>query len=642
MSVKVRCTGCEKVLTAPDTARGKAIRCPTCETKVRVPAASGEKPKKKVAQVDSEDALATLDLRQAEDHEARICAKCGFDMSSLDEEETECPKCGFDSSVGGLGERAQKRRLKGPDPDKFYSSLWKPNWKFVLKNQGLAWRTMIYIAIASCLMFLSTFLYLYIPMWPPRLFFGLCAFISGMMIPGWLWFMDQEIIVATLTKKDKLKRINFDFFLCSALGVKFLAWNAVFALPVVILPAIIGAVLTGSMGYPSYVLPILIGLAYLPVLAMMPICMGHFVMPVQAPGWMVWKVAPAWFRTLKPTILWLVLTMALHLPVVGCLATAAILYGPQMSQAVSQMEENSAIARVKIAKENAGKKDLEQIEKDPLVNREYHKPQYSVFIVPGILWGVACLLIGFPAMYSCRVNGQFVYYFRESLDLIALAKEYKYVSKAKPEDEEEKPKTNAQVLVDAFAVFAISVIIGLAIGMVSGSLGEAGIMVGLLNGVFTGMRLAYLNGSSMITKAAWAESVGWGIWVALFPISFGVLILLGFIVAFIPALGLVALGAMPLVLVGAIGMLVYASKHWMEARTGCFVCLLSMGASFIATILMVAGLISYSMLTGLPPDAAAEQAAPAAADPGGAAMPDGMPAGGPAIPADPGAMPANP
>ena len=38
MAVKVRCTGCQKVLNAPDQARGKAIKCPNCDTRITVPA----------------------------------------------------------------------------------------------------------------------------------------------------------------------------------------------------------------------------------------------------------------------------------------------------------------------------------------------------------------------------------------------------------------------------------------------------------------------------------------------------------------------------------------------------------------------------------------------------------------------------
>src|SRR5690348_3791792 len=38
MPVKVRCSGCQKVLNAPERARGKAIKCPDCATVIKVPA----------------------------------------------------------------------------------------------------------------------------------------------------------------------------------------------------------------------------------------------------------------------------------------------------------------------------------------------------------------------------------------------------------------------------------------------------------------------------------------------------------------------------------------------------------------------------------------------------------------------------
>jgi len=54
----------------------------------------------------------------------------------------------------------------------------------------------------------------------------------------WLtWFLHCTIINATLDKKDKLKRVNFDFFLCAALGIKVFAWQFAFA-----------QVVTGSIG----------------------------------------------------------------------------------------------------------------------------------------------------------------------------------------------------------------------------------------------------------------------------------------------------------------------------------------------------------------------------------------------------------
>ncbi|MDX1969518.1 MAG: hypothetical protein SFV23_20255 [Planctomycetaceae bacterium] len=565
MSVKVRCTGCDKVLTAPDSARGKAIKCPACDTKVRVPAGE-EKPKKKRAEepADSEDALATLDLRNVEDHEARICGKCGYDMQHMDEEETECPKCGYDSSRGGLGEKAQKKRLKGPDPDKFYSGLWKANWKFVIKNQGLAWRTIAYVIVASMLMFLCAFLYLYVPQWPPRIFFAMCGFVSAMMIPGWLWFLDEQVVTATLQKKDVLKRVNFDFFLCSALGMKFIAWNVVFALPIVLIPALVGYAMNevGGLPWQLAAIPILVG--YLPVFAMLPICVGHFVMPVPTPGWLVWKVFPAWLRTLKPTLIWLMLTLGLCTPSIGCLAAAGAVYGSAMSTAVSQMDENCAISRAKLAKERASKKDQAKLAGNPLVDKQLHKIDYSAFIVPSILWTLACLFLGFPAVYSSRLNGQFVYFFRDSLDLIALAKEYKYVAKPqKDEDEEIKPKTLVQVAVESVVTTFICLLVGGIGGMLYGSLNDdVGIGLGIVSGAFYGCSFAMTIGRIMLLSASFKENVGWGLIVLLLPF----------------------------------GDVAYVATHWEDGAPGCLVTVVGGFMFTFIIILAIAGVVTFASL----------------------------------------------
>jgi hypothetical protein len=592
MAVKVRCPGCQKVLSAPDEARGKAINCPNCETRVPIPAAASggakAKPVKKAAKpADSESALATLDLRNAEDDEARICPKCGYDMQHQDEEETECPKCGFDTSAGGLGEKARKRAMKGPDPDKFYASLWKANWKFVFKNQGMAWRTVAYVLIASLITFLCGFLYLYIPMWPPRLFMGLCTVVAAMMIPGWLWFLDEQIIVATLTKKDKLKRINFDFFLCSALGIKWVAWHVVFASLVLLIPALIGLMLTRFGGLPDFAFWICVGLGYIPVLAMMPIVLGHMVMPIQAPGWQVWKVFPAWLRTLKPTLLWTTLTLVTHLPVIGCLAAIGIVSGNDIVTIARQLDENSATHRAKVAAENAPKKQkAEQVLKpDPVATREYHKISYMPLILPFGLWVLGCLFLGFPAVYACRVNGQFVYYFREQLDLQALAKEYKYIAKVRPdEDEDIKPKSMQQVLVEAAILTGVCTVICAVGGMIFGSLSQGGSMVGgLLVGLFYGPLLTIGIGHLMIMSEAFKENVGWGLacW------FFGA-----------PADG------------------IFVATHWEEGRGGCLVSVFGLLLFTMGIVMLIAGVLTFASL-GMPmPGGNPEPNAPQQGDPG--------------------------
>jgi len=608
MAVKVRCPGCQKVLSAPDEARGKAIKCPNCETRVPIPAATSgaaktKPPAKKAAKpADSESALATLDLRNAEDDEARICPKCGYDMQHEDEEETECPKCGFDVSAGGMGVKARKRALKGPDPDKFYASLWKANWKFVFKNQGMAWRTVAYVLIASLITFLCGFMFLYIPMWPPKLFMGLCTVVAGMMIPGWLWFLDEQIIVATLTKKEKLKRINFDFFLCSALGIKWVAWHLVFASLVLLIPGLIGLALTKFGGLPDFVLWICLGVGYIPVLAMLPIVIGHMVMPIQAPGWMVWKVFPAWLRTLKPTLLWVMLTLFTHLPVIGCLVAIGVVSGNDIVNIARQMDENGTIYRAKVAAENAPKKQKadQAANPDPLVAREYHKPSYFPLILPAGLWLLGCVFLGFPAMYASRVNGQFIYYFRDSLDLQALAKEYKYVAKARPdEDEDLKPKSMQQVLVEAAILTAVCTVICAVGGMIVGTMSQGGSMVGgLLVGLFYGPLLTIGIGHLMIMSEAFKENIGWGLasW------FFG-----------LPADG------------------IFVATHWEEGRGGCLVSVFGLLLFTMGIVMLIAGVLTFASLGlpmggGNPQFEAAPQGAPALEAPPGM---DGA-AGGPA------------
>lgn len=53
--MKVRCTGCQAVLKAPDNAAGKTIKCPKCETKLKIPAADPAPPATKPAPDDYGD-----------------------------------------------------------------------------------------------------------------------------------------------------------------------------------------------------------------------------------------------------------------------------------------------------------------------------------------------------------------------------------------------------------------------------------------------------------------------------------------------------------------------------------------------------------------------------------------------------------
>src|SRR5579864_2272543 len=128
MPVKVRCSQCERVLNAPDRARGKAIKCPECGTAVRVPAAK-QQPKKVAAPPPSSSMLiANLDLDRLEDTETRICPKCGADVSF---EDVECPQCHVNLETGALSEQRQAELgRKGPNPKLYYKEFLRDGWEF--------------------------------------------------------------------------------------------------------------------------------------------------------------------------------------------------------------------------------------------------------------------------------------------------------------------------------------------------------------------------------------------------------------------------------------------------------------------------------------------------------------------------------
>ncbi len=598
MAVKVRCQECEKVLNVPDAARGKSVKCPGCNAKVSVPgektsAKPAAKPKAKAKAGDSEHSLKTLDLRNAEDFDARICPKCGYDMGHLDEESTECPKCGTDIETGGLGEKARKKALKGPDPDKFFETMWGGQWKFVFKHQSLAWRTVLYVWLASMLMFTMLWCFYRIPQWPPRIFFALMTVVCAMMIPGWLWFLDGEIVKGTLERKEKLKRINMDFFLCSALGVKWLLWHICVGLPVLIIPCGLAWFLVSMNGMPMFVGAIIVAVGYLPLIPLMGVAMGHMVMPQPEPGFMIWKLIPGVLKSFKACFLWSFLVVMLHLPAIGCIAAAGALYGEQLSTLSANMVENGAIYRAKYAAENASKAYKEKLMADPRVTKEYLPTDYWLTLVPLVLWSVGCLTIGYTAVYCMRLNGQLIYFFREHYDLQALVREYKYVAKEQEdEDADVKPKTFGQVCVDALVINVILLVVGVAGGVVYGSLNsDLGMFGGMAWGLILGPCFAGGVARLMIIGAGFQESPLWGL-----------------IVWFVP-----------------FGELIFLVKFWEQGRpafmTGVFAAAFMM---VIFPIIIISGIFAKG-------GAAQQQDAPPAAI---------APADAGGMPADPGMMPA--
>lgn len=228
MPVKIRCRGCEKVLSAPDHARGRVIQCPQCGTKLKVP--SGEinpktrKPKPEPSLMDSAEFMAGLDLSKIENTDERICPYCAADMTG---EDPVCRACGMNVETGVMDAREAKRRArKGPDPALFYSKAWTDSFAWTKEHWRMALRTGAYMSVLAVMHTGCTFMAVdYCDKGPTIFFWGCLAFLSALGISGWFWFLTYKVIEATMTRNEKvLERISFDIFQVISLGLRALFW----------------------------------------------------------------------------------------------------------------------------------------------------------------------------------------------------------------------------------------------------------------------------------------------------------------------------------------------------------------------------------------------------------------------------------
>ena len=312
MPIKVRCGKCERVIAAPDAARGKAVRCPDCKSPVRVPTKTKKESVAPTASDSSSDGgfFSSLDLSQAEDARARICPKCATQVPSG---VSDCPTCFTNLVTGVVNTRAAKRMSrKGPNPALFYGAAWKDSFQFMLANQRLALQTWLVLCLISTLHLGMVWGSYYIitnhpvenaegggsddpeeakairslpeimasqqGFWFHR---GL-MFVLYMILVGWIWQMTVEVIRATQAKKSLVRRLNFGFLDAGAFGVKSLVWLVVFLLPVLCVAApilvITGAIAVGTGGGGTGTM--VVGLAVLiPIacvfLVTMPVAMVH-------------------------------------------------------------------------------------------------------------------------------------------------------------------------------------------------------------------------------------------------------------------------------------------------------------------------------------------------------------------------------
>lgn len=454
MPVKVKCQSCEKIFAAPDAARGKMVKCPGCDEKVKVPAAAGAKSptgaaksaaKKKAAKAsdeEHEDVLKNLDLDAVEDAEARVCPKCGAD---LQEEQTECSNCGYNIETG-----LTKEKQRGIDPKVFFRVVWKDSWAFLKQHVSFAVRTSVYTLVFTLLFLTCGFMVAWCVDFPPRMFW-LGLTIYALMVPGgWTWFLCGEVIKATMDKREAMPRTNFDMYTSVALGVKTLLWtgamSAQFILPLV------GAFLIRS----GTLIPglVLVGIGLLFVFLTLPQAMVHMTMPLTLRGWLMHIHAQCWGKTFGAAAYWCVITSVAMLPTlipVGVMTGIGNRgLGEFAGTFVYNYKANGALGADQAAAReaaNAGKTVTEFKADD---EKYKTKPwPWKTLIVPGIGLILSELMFGFGAVFAMRANGLFGLYYKKHLKLESMAKEIKWVSKKGSDDDDPatKKKRKQQELV---------------------------------------------------------------------------------------------------------------------------------------------------------------------------------------------------
>ncbi len=328
MPVKVSCQSCGKGIVAPDRARGKAVRCPQCQSVVRVPGAAREKVTAPPMR-DDENFLAGLDLRAAEHRSERVCPKCAAPVTP---EDIDCPKCGVNLETGVLSLRERKiRTRRGPDPNLYYSKAWIEPWKFVMGNWALVFRTALYWTVCIYNVVIGSLLVYYaLTRWfRPFLAFVAAdsAFVSFFAIPGWYWYLFTRVIKDTELKKTKFNDVKFENTLGMALGIKSIIWTSFLMAPllvflicyIVIIPTVSGYFLPNDvvtfftstfgiiMSVVIWVLPLL----------MFPVAIVHMSQRYTYKAWLLFDMVRMTAKNILPVLYWWVVTTVNHLPAIG-------------------------------------------------------------------------------------------------------------------------------------------------------------------------------------------------------------------------------------------------------------------------------------------------------------------------------------
>lgn len=442
MPVRVRCPQCEKVIVAPDAARGKAVKCPECQGRVPVPAAESESapsgkptgarpegkapakpaakaaPAKKKPAEDDDDFLAKLDLSRSEDRSTKVCPKCG---AVVEEEDTECASCGVDLQTGGLGKTARKARMKGADPADFFSKAWKDGVEFLKENLGItinSWINVLIMFAGSAVALLLAAVFNAYDHKPSFIFFLVLGTLGSLGVYGWFLSLSSKVVMHALEKKIKLDRTSFEIFTAMATGVSWTIWTVASAVP--FLPIIAPVYLFTRDSGPAinYGLTAVVALffAWLPI----PCVIAHRAMPVD---WMIWVSPLMWkiaIKNIGAVLFCWVVAFCTWLPIALLILGEVLLL---KSFLISIMQA-------------VGIKDTSAIEtQTAAMGFPFSTGSIGVVGAIFVVLGMLILRIGVLFLFSCwsmymlRVCALFTFYNKKGLELISEVKEKAYVAK---------------------------------------------------------------------------------------------------------------------------------------------------------------------------------------------------------------------
>jgi hypothetical protein len=413
-------------LNVPDRARGKKIRCPHCETPLSVPAGQQTKrtARSKAAArpaADEEDVLADLDLSRAVDESVPICPRCGTEVEETD---LQCPNCFVDLGTGVVSDKTKRlMSRRGPPAARYYAESIKDSWRFLLENKKLALRTTNYGVIFSGIAIICAFMVFWCATLPPKCFWALVGFVCTVTPLGWLWFLNGEIIRETLRRKKKLKRVNFDFFLTSAFGIKLLLWIVIYPLPAVLIMGLI-AVVFFVLEMPI-VAASLLGFGYVLGLITAPIAMAHMSMPVTQRGWLSPLTLRTFFNNPGQTLFWCLIFLVTIGPIGALLAGNAVFFQKDIGTVLGAVRMNTRIAQAEDWVGEKGDRMPKEIADLKAADRR-QVPWMSVILPFGIS-AAGFALLGPPAVFNMRMTGLYALYCREELDLVTEVKKPEYV-----------------------------------------------------------------------------------------------------------------------------------------------------------------------------------------------------------------------